>query len=65
MIDRMLKSIIKGLGVTLLCSFISTSHAYADMGPSKGRQELVEALKSVKSGRFQDASVKLFQLSHN
>ncbi|MBK7844725.1 MAG: hypothetical protein IPJ71_13730 [Bdellovibrionales bacterium] len=32
---------------------------------SKNRQELVEALKLVKVGRFQEASIKLFQLSHN
>lgn len=43
----------------------SSRSGSAMTGESKNRQELVEALKLVKVGRFQDASIKLFQLSHN
>lgn len=57
-----------GLGLNLfifLWGFIFSVPTYADSGPSKGRMELVDALKAVKAGRFQEASIKLFQLSHN
>lgn len=43
----------------------SAKRSVASVGSSKNRQELIDALRLVKTGRFQQASIKLFQLSHN